>query len=157
MKWLVFNYLYMSYVSMWSLVYVVLFWFYWWLRRNCLSLPTTLWNCCYDIVTKTAVFIPDARPVFFVNMCGTAPSGLKQHAEVWCFNAMLLLLCLLCVMNVLWMCYESVIKVLSVMKVLWKCYESFMKVLWKCCESVMKVLWKCYECVMDVLWMHRDV
>ena len=90
------------------------------------------------IVTKTVVFIPDARPVFFVNMCGTAPSGLKpsQHAEMWCFNAMLLLLYLLCVMEVLWMCYECV-----------------KNVFWMCYECVVNVLRMCYGCVTDVLGM----
>ena len=36
-----------------------------------------------DIVTKTFVFIQDARPVFSMNMCGTARSCLKPSATRW--------------------------------------------------------------------------
>ena len=111
------------------------------------------------------MFIPDARPVFSGNVCGTAPSCLKPSATrrgmiIFQCNVIVIMFAVRygCVMNVLWMCYESVMRVLweryeSVMKVLWKCYESVMKVLWKCYESVMKVLWVCYGCVMGVLWM----
>ena len=110
------------------------------------------------------MFIPDARPVFSMNMCGTAPSGLKPSAtrrDIFQCNVIVIMLwvCYECVMDVLWLCYESV------MNVLWKCYESVMKVSWKCYGCVMDVLWMLYcECVMDVLgmlWMHlgcvRDV
>ena len=99
------------------------------------------------------MFIPDARPVFSMNMCGTAPSGLKPSAKrrgmiiFQCNVVMMFAVCYGCVMNVLRMCFGCVINML------WKCYESVVKVLWKCCESVMKVLWKCYGCIMDVLWM----
>ena len=102
----------------------------------------------------TVVFIPDARPVFSGNVCGTAPSCLKPSATrrgmiIFKCNVIVIMfaVCYGCVMNVLWICYECV------MKVLWECYESVMEVLWKCYESVMKVLWKCYESVMKVLWM----
>ena len=97
------------------------------------------------------MFIPDARPVFCAKCVTLHPvvQSPLQHAEVWYSNAMLLLLCLLCVMNVLWMCYESV------MRVLWECYESVMKVLWMCYGCVMDVLWMCYGCVMDVLCMRH--
>ena len=114
------------------------------------SLSTTRWKRCYVIcLTKPVVFIPDARPVFCIKCVIRHPvvQSPLQHAEVWYSNAMLFLLCLLCVMNVLWMCFECV------MKVLWKCYESVMNVLWMCYGCVMDVLQMCYGCVMDVLWM----
>ena len=55
-----------------------------------------------DIVTKTVVFIPDARPVFSVNVWhGTqlfkAICNTLRYDDI----SMFLLLCLLCVMNVL--------------------------------------------------------
>ena len=118
------------------------------------QLSTKRWTCSYDILTKTAVFIPDARPVFSMNMCGTAPSGLKPSAKrrgmiIFKCNVIVIMFAVRygCVMNVLWMCYECV------MNVLWMCYESVMRVLWERYESVMKVLWKCYGCVMGVLWV----
>ena len=105
------------------------------------------------IVPMTPGF-PDARPVFSMNMCGTAPSGLKPSAKrrgmiIFQCNVIVIMfaVCYGCVMNVLWMCYGCV------MNVLWMCYESVMKVLWKCYESVMEVLWMCYGCVVDVLWV----
>ena len=123
--------------------------------------------CCHywqlilvDIFLTTVVFIPDARPVFSGNVCGTAPSCLKPSATrrgmiIFQCNVIVIMFAVRygCVMNVLWMCYECV------MRVLWERYESVMKVLWKCYESVMGVLWVCYGCVryvMDVwgmLWM----
>ena len=61
--------------------------------------------------------------------------------------SMLLLLRMLCVMNVLWMCYGYV------MNVLWMCYGCDMDVLWMCYGCVMGVLWMCYGCVMGVSWV----
>ena len=120
----------------------------------------------FDIFLTTAVFIPDARPVFSLNVCGTAPSGLKPSAKrrgmiIFQCNVIVIMfaVCYECVMNVLWMCYESVMSVMSVMRVLWECYEcyeryeSVMKVLWRCYEGDMDVLWMCYGCVMGVLWV----
>ena len=88
------------------------------------------------------MFIPDARPVFFLNMCGTAPSCLKPSATRWgmifqCNAIVMSAVCYGCVMNVLWMC----------MDVLWMCYECVMNVSWMCSEM-------CYGCVMGVSWMH---
>ena len=125
----------------------------------------------FEIFLTTAVFIPDARPVFSLNVCGTAPSGLKPSAKrrgmiIFQCNVIVMMpaVCYMCVLDVLWMCYESVMRVLwecyecyeSVMRALWKRYESVIKVLWKCYESVMKVLWKCYGCVMAVLWVCEE-
>ena len=100
------------------------------------------------------MFIPDARPVFSGNVCGTAPSCLKPSATrrgmiIFQCNVIVIMFAVRygCVMNVLWMCYECV------MNVLWMCYESVMRALWERYESVMKVLWKCYGCVMGVLWV----
>ena len=72
--------------------------------------------------------------------------------------SMLLLLRMLCVMNVLWMCFGYVMNVLwmcfeCALNVLWMCYGCVMDVLWVCYGCVMDVLWVCYGCVMDVLWM----
>ena len=86
--------------------------------------------------------------------------------------SLLLSLCLLCDVEVLWMCYWICYE--CVMNVLWICDECVMdmswvwcvmNVLWICYESVVDVLWMCYECVMDavyecvvdvwgMLWMH---
>ena len=116
------------------------------------------------IVPMTPGF-PDARPVFSMNMCSTAPSGLKPSAKrrgmiIFQCNVIVIMfaVCYGCVMNVLWMCYECVMNMLrkcyeSVMKVLWKCYGSVMEVLWMCYGCVMGVLWVWYRCVMGVLWM----
>ena len=111
----------------------------------CEFINKTLKALLFDILTKTAVFIPDARPVFYVNMWhGT--QLLKALCNTLRYEDIaMLLLCMLCVM--LWVCY------MCVMNVLWMCYECVMRVLWECYESVMKVLRKCYESVMDVLWM----
>ena len=116
------------------------------------KLSTKRWKCCCDILTKTAVFIPDARPVFSMNMCGTASSGLKPSAKrrgmiIFQCNVIVIMfaVCYGCVMNVLWMCYGCV------MNVLWKCYESVVDVLWMCYG------WMCYGCVMDGLGIVRNV
>ena len=62
----------------------------------------------------------------------------------------MLLLCLLCVMDVLWICCECGMNV-SLM-----CYEFVMDVLWICYGCVMNELWmceECYGCIEDVLGM----
>ena len=99
-------------------------------------------------LTKTVVFISDARPVFYVNMWhGT--QLLKALCNTLRYDdiSILLVLCLLWVMNVLWICYECA------MDMLWMCFECVMNVLWMFSGCVMNVLWMCYGCVMDVLWM----
>ena len=95
-------------------------------------------------LTKPVVFIPDARPVFYVNMWhGT--QLLKALCNTLRYEDIAMLLCMLCV--VLWMFYECV------MEVLWMCYECDTNVLRMCYECVVDVLWMCYGCVRDVLWI----
>ena len=128
----------------------------------CEFINKTLKALLFDIVTKTVVFIPDARPVFSVNMWhGTqllkALCNTLRYEDIAmkCYRMLCVMnvwwwMCHECVMNVLWMCYGSV------MNVLWMCYGRVMDVLWMCygCYGcVMDVLWTCHGCVMDVLWM----
>ena len=95
-------------------------------------------------LTKPVVFIPDARPVFYVNMWhGT--QLLKALCNTLRYEDIAMLLCMLCVE--LWMFYECDIEVL------WMCYECVTNVLRMCYECVMNVLWMCYGCVMDALGM----
>ena len=100
----------------------------------------------------------------FMWICGTAPSCLKPSATrwgmmifqcYWYYVCCVLWMCYECVMDD--MCYECVMNVLCVMDVLWMCYECVMDVLWMCEGCVMDVLWMCEGCVMDawgMLWMH---
>ena len=127
----------------------------------CEFINKTLKALLFDIVTKTVVFIPDARPVFSVNMWhGTqllkALCNTLRYEDIAMKCYRYYVCCVLwmcgdgCVMNVLWMCYECV------MDVLWTCYGRVMDVLWMCygCYGcVTDVLWTCYGRVMDVLWM----
>ena len=74
----------------------------------------------------------------FMWICGTAPSWLKPSATRW---GMMIFQCYwYYVCCVLWMCYECVMSVLCVMNVLWMCYG-----------CVMDVWGMCYGCVRDVM------
>ena len=88
------------------------------------------------------MFIPDARQVFSLNMCGTAPSCLKPSATRW---GMIFQCSAIVVMSAV--CYECVVSVL------WMCYECIMNVY----GYVMDMLWMCYGCIMDVLGIVRNV
>ena len=103
--------------------------------------------------------IPDAKPVFSVNMSGTAPSFSKPFATHWGMifqcNAIVITHAV-CHKCVLWMYFECVKDVLWMwwMWCGWMGCGCVMDVLWMCYGCVTDVLWMCYWCVRDVLWMH---
>ena len=97
----------------------------------CEFINKTLKALLCDIVTKTVVSIPDARPVFSGNMGGTAPSCLKPSAK----HRGMIFQC-----NVIFIMYDG-------------CYECVRNVLQMCYGCVMNVLWMCNGCVMNLLWV----
>ena len=112
------------------------------------QLSTKRWKRCYFILwleLSCSFQMPDRcfrEYVWHGTQLVKALSKTPRYDDI----SMLLSLCLLWVMEVLWMYYGCVINVW------WMCYECVMDVLWRYYGCVMNVLWMlCYECVMDVM------
>ena len=115
----------------------MLFWFYLWLTKNCVKVyqqnieSAIMWY--FDLSHHV---IPDARPVFYLDMCGKAPSCIKPPTTHWgIFQWNIIVKCLWINVSLLYVC--CVLNERSM-----------------CCGCVVDVLWMCCGCVVDMLWVN---